>query len=100
MAPQRDFYMAASVFCNICVCSQPHAGSTNGTAQQRDELKRLKLVEMRLRHDIQELSAQRDYIVSELQQLHEFRPAIERSAAYAVRIGSRCRRRWFCVYKS
>lgn len=54
-------------------------------AQVRDELKRLKLVEMKLRHDIQELVAQRDYIVGELQQLQEFRPAMERSA-YAVSV--------------
>lgn len=52
----------------------------------RDEAKRLKLVELKLRHDVQELTAQRDRVVVELQQLHEFRPAVERSAAYAVSV--------------
>lgn len=60
------------------------SAATEDPIQKRDELKRLKLVEMKLQHDIQELSAQRNGILVELQQLQECRPAMERTAAYAV----------------
>lgn len=49
----------------------------------REEIKRLKMMELQLKDGIQELSQHRNCLVMELQQLQEAKPAIEK--AYAVR---------------
>lgn len=48
----------------------------------RDDIKRLKLIELQLKDAIQELSQHRDCLVMELQQLQEAKPVLEK--AYAV----------------
>lgn len=50
----------------------------------REDIKRLKLIELQLKDDIKGLAHQRDGLVMELQQLQEAKPVLEK--AYAVRI--------------
>lgn len=50
----------------------------------REDIKRLKLIELQLRDEIKTLSHQRDGLVMELQQLQEAKPVLEK--AYAVSI--------------
>lgn len=48
----------------------------------RDDIKRLKLIELQLNDEVKGLAHQRDGLVMELQQLQEAKPVLER--AYAV----------------
>lgn len=48
----------------------------------REEIKRLKVMEMQLKDAIEELSHHRDSLIMELQQLQEAKPVLEK--AYAV----------------
>lgn len=48
----------------------------------REEIKRLKMIEMQLNDEVKGLAHQRDGLVMELQQLQEAKPVLER--AYAV----------------
>lgn len=50
----------------------------------REDIKRLKLIEMQLNDEVKGLAHQRDGLVMELQQLQEAKPVLER--AYAVRL--------------
>lgn len=49
----------------------------------RDDIKRLKLIELQLNDEVKTLAHQRDGLAMELQQLQEAKPVLER--AYAVR---------------
>lgn len=48
----------------------------------REDIKRLKLIEIQLNDEVKGLAHQRDGLVMELQQLQEAKPVLER--AYAV----------------
>lgn len=48
----------------------------------RDDIKRLKLIELQLNDEVKNLAHQRDGLAMELQQLQEAKPVLER--AYAV----------------
>lgn len=52
--------------------------------QMREEIKRLKLIEIQLASGIQELIETRDCLVMEVQNLQEAKPAFER--AFTVRV--------------
>lgn len=49
----------------------------------RDDIKRLKLIELQLSDEVKNLAHQRDGLAMELQQLQEAKPVLER--AYAVK---------------
>lgn len=49
----------------------------------KEELKRLKTVEVQLKEQIKELALKRDGLVMELQQLHETKPVLEKAYARA-----------------
>ncbi|XP_037903947.1 blastoderm-specific protein 25D isoform X2 [Hermetia illucens] len=55
--------------------------SPNG---MREELKRLKMIEIQLKEQIKDLSLRRDGLVMELQQLHEAKPVLEKAYARTV----------------
>lgn len=50
----------------------------------REDIKRLKLIELQLKDEVKGLAHQRDGLVMELQQLQEAKPVLEK--AYAVSI--------------
>lgn len=52
----------------------------------REDIKRLKLIELQLKDDVKGLAHQRDGLVMELQQLQEAKPVLEK--AYAVRLNN------------
>lgn len=77
-----------SYFCNFLIifCSNRHRSlpeiiSTSPNTI-RDDIKRLKLIELQLNDEVKGLAHQRDGLVMELQQLQEAKPVLER--AYAV----------------
>lgn len=63
--------------------SLPDALSTSPNVM-REDIKRLKLLELQLKDEVKTLAHQRDGLVMELQQLQEAKPVLEK--AYAVSI--------------
>lgn len=63
--------------------SFPEAITSSSPQDVREDIKRLQMIELQLKDDIQNLSLRRDSLVMELQQLQEAKPVLEK--AYAVR---------------
>lgn len=74
------------LLCHFSHRSLPEALSTSPNLM-REDIKRLKLIELQLKDEVKGLAHQRDGLVMELQQLQEAKPVLEK--AYAVRLSAK-----------